>query len=172
MKQTATIISVLLLLAIFGMECSKSSRPEPVDDTFYISFIPDSVQAAVGDTIILTGFINSVENLFAITFDLVFDTSFVTFQSLTLPPDGIMGQNALSFSDEIDGGVSVSIGRVQTSANDNVAASGPLFEAKVIAAAAGSAEIMYSNIYIIDENGQVNGDLAGLDKRSLDISVR
>lgn len=171
MKQLVTLISVSLVLAISGMDCSKSSRPGPVDDTFYVSFIPDSVQANVGDTLILTGYINSVEGLFAISFDLVFDTSFVTCQSLALPPDGIMGQNALSFSDGIDGGVSVSIGRIQTSANDNIAASGPLFEVKFIAAALGNAEIMYSNVYIIDENGQVNGDLARLDMRVLYIFI-
>jgi hypothetical protein len=171
-KQLLALIAVGLTTAFSVIDCNKSSRPEPVDDSFYISFIPDSVSADIGDTIALTGYINSVENLFAISFDLIFDTSVVDIQDLSLPPNGVLGQNALSFFNAIDGGVSVSLGRIQTSANDNVSASGSLFEIDLVAMASDTTIIIYQNVYIIDENGAENGELAGLERRGAKVITR
>jgi len=145
------------------VSCSDSTRP--VDQTFYIDLSPAEVTAAVGDTLTLTGSINSVEGLFAISFDLIFDTSVVVFESLSLPSGGILGQNSIIFSSEIDSGVSISLGRTQTSGNDNISASGDLFAADFLVIGPGTTEIQYRDVYIIDEDGAENPDLGVLEVR-------
>ena len=120
----------------------------------------------------LTGSINSVENLFAISFDLVFDTSIVSYLSISIPQNSILGQNSISFSNQINDGVSISLGRTQTSGNDNVSASGSLFEADFIAVDTGTTEIQYNNVYIIDEAGAENGELEVLELNGAEITIR
>ena len=173
MLKTRLLITLVIFSAAFcAMDCSKSSRPEPVDPTFYVNLTPAEVVADVGDTLTLTGSINSVEGLFAISFDLVFDTTVVVFESLSMPSNGILGQNAIGFSAEIDSGISVSLGRTQTAGNDNVSASGVLFEADFAVVGTGETEIQYRDVYIIDEDGAENTDLENLLLRSTIITVR
>jgi hypothetical protein len=161
----------ILFTAFYGFDCSKSTKSDPIDETFYINLTPADVAAGVGDTLAFTGSINSVEGLFAISFDLVFDTMVVVFESLSLPSNGILGQNSISFSGEIDDGVSVSLGRTQTSGNDNVSASGVLFEVDFVVVGAGTTEIQYRHIYIIDEDGTENSDLGAIEARSAAVEV-
>jgi len=152
------------------VSCSDSTRA--VDQTFYIDLTPADATAAVGDTLTLTGSINSVEGLFAISFDLIFDTSVVVFESLSLPSGGILGQNSIIFSSEIDSGVSISLGRTQTSGNDNISASGDLFVADFLVIGPGTTEIQYRDVYIIDEDGAENPDLGVLEVRSAVVDGR
>jgi hypothetical protein len=162
----------ILFTAYFGFDCSKSTKPDPVDETFYIALTPADIVAGVGDTLTFTGSINSVEGLFAISFDLVFDTMVVIFESLSLPSNGILGHNSISFSGEIDSGVSVSLGKTQTSGNDNVSASGILFEVVFIVVGEGTSEIQYRDIYIIDEDGTENPDLEAIEARAAAVEVQ
>jgi len=157
-------------MAVGIVDCSKSSKP--VDQTFYIDLTPADTTAAVGDTMTLTGSINSVEGLFAISFDLVFDTSVVVFASLSLPSESILGQNAIIFSSEIDSGISISLGRTQTSGNDNISASGHLFSADFLVTGQGMTEIQYRDVYIIDEDGAENPDLGVLEVRGSAVEGR
>jgi len=165
------IIGLLILSAVvFG--CGKTSRPDAPDETFYINLSPRDLVADVGDTLTLTGAINSVEDLFAISFNLVFDTSIVAFLSLSSPQNSILGQNAISFANDIEGGVSISLGRIQTGGNDNISASGALFEANFIAGGTGSAEIQYRDVYIIDEVGTENAELGELETSGTELLVQ
>lgn len=154
---------IILIAAVSIVSCSDSTRP--VDQTFYIDLTPADATAAVGETLTLTGSINSVEGLFAISFDLVFDTSVVVFESLSLPSGSILGQNSIMFSSEIDSGVSISLGRTQTSGNDNISASGDLFAVDFLVIGPGTTEIQYRDVYIIDEDGTENPDLEVLEAR-------
>ncbi len=165
MGRFGEILTGLIIFSVIIFGCGKTPKPDAPDETFYINLAPENITAAVGDTLTLTGFINSVEGLFAISFDLVFDTSIVTFISVSLPQNSILGQNAISFSNQITDGVSVSLGRIQTSGNDNVSASGPLFEAKFIAIGPGTTQIQYRDVYIIDESGAENWELGGLERQ-------
>lgn len=166
MRNKLIILILVLSAAFYGTDCSKSTKPEPIDNTFYVALTPVEINAGVGDTLNLTGSINSVEGLFAISFDLLFDTSVVVFESLSIPSNSVIGQNSISFSSEITGGVSVSLGRTQTSGNDNISASGALFEMSFIVMGIGSTEIQYRDVYIIDEDGQENMDLGNLELRN------
>ena len=163
MRTYLSILFIILTMAVGIVTCSKSSKP--ADQTFYIDLAPAEITATVGETLTLTGSINSVEGLFAISFDLVFDTSVVVFESLSLPSGGILGQNSIIFSSEIDSGVSISLGRTQTSGNDNISASGDLFLVDFIVIDTGITEIQYRNVYIIDEDGAENPDLGVLEAR-------
>jgi len=171
MVRLITITAIISLLSISFSGCSKSPKPDQPDETFYIDLTPEEVRGNIGDTLILTGSINSVKNLFAISFDLVFDTTVVAFQSLALPQGNILGQNSISFSNGIDGGVSISLGRIQTGANDNISASGSLFEINFTASGEGSTEILYQNIYIIDQDGVENEDLENIVAHSAQVQV-
>lgn len=161
--------SIILLILIFG--CGKTPKPDAPDEIFYIDLSPDSIAAGIGDTLSLTGSINSVEGLFAMSFDLVFDTSIVAFISVSLPQNSILGQNAISFGNEIEGGVSISLGRTQTEVNDNISASGQLFVVDFSVSGAGSTEILYQNIYIIDQDGVENPDLENIEARGAQVTV-
>ena len=169
MRKLRAASTIILPLSILIIGCGKTPRP---DLTFHIELTPENITADVGDTLTLTGSINSVENLFAISFDLVFDSTVVNFQSLSLPQDNILGENSISFSNEIEGGVSISLGRTQSAGNDNISASGVLFAADFIAAGVGTTEIQYQNVYIIDENGDENADLGAVSLRGAEIIVR
>jgi hypothetical protein len=172
MTRLIVLISGFIIFSICVLQCSKTSAPEPPDETFYIDLLPDSVAVDIGDTLTLTGSINSVENLFAISFDLVYDTVMVDFLLISLPSNSILGSNSINFSNRIDGGVSVSIGRTQSSRDDNISASGPIFVVKFIAIGSGTTAIQYRDVYIIDENGIENGDLAVLEMRGAGVDVR
>ncbi|UCC78234.1 MAG: hypothetical protein JSW64_08045 [Candidatus Zixiibacteriota bacterium] len=171
MGRFGEILTGLIILNALIFGCGKTTKPDAPDETFYINLTPANITADVGDTLTLTGSINSVEGLFAISFDLVFDTSMVVFESLTIPSNSILGQNSISFSNQIVDGVSVSIGRTQTSGNDNVSASGPLFVAKFIAISPGTTQLQYRDVYIIDENGAENWELGGLEMRLTIITI-
>ncbi|UCE66050.1 MAG: hypothetical protein JSU85_14545, partial [Candidatus Zixiibacteriota bacterium] len=162
MGRLIKIIVGLLILSVVVFGCGKTSRPDAPDETFYINLTPEDLTADIGDTLILTGAINSVENLFAISFDLVFDTSIVSYLSISIPQTSILGQNSISFSNQIEEGVSISLGKIQSSGNDNISASGPLFVVNFIAVSAGATEIQYRDVYIIDEEGEENAELGEL----------
>lgn len=162
----------LTLLSFSGCDCDKSPNPEPVDETFYINLTPETSTIDQGENITLIGSINSVEGLFAIAFDLVFDSTVLSFESLATPQTGILGNSVLSFSNLISGGVSVSLGRVQTEGNDNVSGSGTLFEITFSAVAAGTTIIQYQNIYIIDQDGAENSDIDNLAPSNAEVIVR
>ena len=166
------IIVELLILSVVVFGCGKSPKPVAPDETFYINLTPEDLTADIGDTLSLTGAINSVENLFAISFDLVYDTSIVSYLSISIPQNSILGQNSISFSNEIEGGVSISLGRIQSSGNDNVSASGPLFEVVFIAVGPGATEIQYRDVYIIDEVGAENAELGGLERRGTELIIQ
>lgn len=172
MGRLITIITGLLILSAVVFGCGKSPKPVAPDETFYINLTPEDLTADIGDTLTLTGAINSVENLFAISFDLVYDTTIVNFLSISLPQSSILGQNTITFSNPIEGGVSISLGRIQSSGNDNVSASGPLFEVVFIAVGSGASEIQYRDIYIIDEDGAENGELGDIEKRATELIIQ
>lgn len=163
---------ILILLSFSGCECGKSSDPEPVDETFYMNLMPEASAIGPGENITLTGSINSVEGLFAVTFDLVFDSTILSYESLTIPQTGLLGNSVLSFSNTISGGVSVSLGRIQTEANDNVSGNGVLFEITFSAAGTGTTNIQYQNIFIIDEQGVENSDINNLILNNAEVVVR
>jgi hypothetical protein len=165
------IIAGMLILSVIVFGCGKTSRPDAPDETFYIDLTPEEITSNIGDTLIFTGTINSVEDLFAISFDLIFDTSIVAFLSLSLPQNSILGQNSISFSNQIGDGVSISLGRMQTSENDNISGSGFLFEVIFIAVGSGATEIQYRDVYIIDEVGVENGELGEMERQSAIISI-
>lgn len=171
MRFISNLLIAVFLIAMSAENCSKSSKPEPVDESFYIDLTPSEVVATVGDTLAFTGSINSVEGLFAISFDLVYDTSVMAFGSLSLPSNSILGQNSISFSSDIDDGISISLGRVQTSGNDNVSASGVLFEIDFIAIGSDTTGVRYRDVYIIDEEGVENPDLRVIETRGTAVEV-
>lgn len=172
MGRLIKIIVGLLILSVVVFGCGKTSRPDAPDETFYINLTPEDLTADIGDTLILTGAINSVENLFAISFDLVFDTSIVSYLSISIPQTSILGQNSISFSNQIEEGVSISLGKIQSSGNDNISASGPLFVVNFIAVSAGATEIQYRDVYIIDEEGEENAELGELERRGTGLIIR
>lgn len=163
---------ILILLSFSGCECGKSSDPPPVDETFYMNLMPEASAIGPGENIALTGSINSVEGLFAVTFDLAFDSTIVAFESLTIPQTGLLGNSVLSFSNTISGGVSVSLGRIQTEANDNVSGNGVLFEITFSASGTGTTNIQYQNIFIIDEEGAENTDIGNLILNNAQVVVQ
>ncbi len=163
---------ILIIMLLGGCSCDKSLPPPPVDETFYLNLTPASNVIAPDDTITLTGSINSVENLFAVAFDLAFDSTMFNFVSVSLPPAGLLGNSAMSFSNTIAGGVSISLGKTQTAGNDNISGSGTLFEATFTAAAPGTTAVQYQNMYIIDESGAENPDIGNLILNDAEIIIQ
>ncbi len=167
------IFSLMLILISFsGCDCDKSSDPPPVDETFYINLAPESSAIGPGENITLTGSINSVEGLFAVAFDLAFDSTILSFESLTIPQTGLLGSGVLNFSNTISDGVSVSLGRTQTEGDDNVSGSGTLFEITFSAVAAGTTSVQYQNVFIIDEEGAENSDIGNLILTNAEVVVQ
>jgi len=164
------VISTILMVG--GCDCDKSTPPPPVDETFYMDLTPASNVIAPDDTVTLTGSINSVENLFAVAFDLAFDSTRLNYESVSIPAGGLLGNGAMSFSSIIDGGVSISLGKTQTTANDNISGNGVLFEVAFTGAAVGSTSVQIQNVFIIDESGAENPDMGNLILNSADIIIQ
>lgn len=132
-------------------------------DVFYVGLRARENFIEIEEDIALTMSINSVENLFAISCDFVFDTTIVIFESVSIPSSSILGAaRSIIFSSPIDGGVSVSAGRTQTEEDDNISERGPLFEIAFTGLAAGFSSIEIHNVMIIDEQGESNPDLGNL----------
>ena len=132
-------------------------------EVFYIGLRPRENFIEIEDDIALTMSINSVENLFAISCDLICDTTVVTFESAFIPSSSILeAANSIFFSNPIPNGISISAGRMQTEGDDNISGRGPLFEIAFTGLAAGFSSIEIHNVMIINEQGESNPDLGNL----------
>ena len=132
-------------------------------DVFYVGLRPHENFIEIEEDIALTMSINSVEDLFAISCDLIFDTTVVTFESAFIPSSSILeAANSIFFSNRIPNGISISAGRMQTEGNDNISGRGPLFEIAFTGLASGFSSIEIHNVMIIDEQGESNHDLGNL----------
>ncbi|MCP4631492.1 MAG: hypothetical protein GY855_01090 [candidate division Zixibacteria bacterium] len=166
-----TIFFILILLSGFT-DCSKKSTEPVVDDTFYINLSPQNNTIAIGDNIVLKCRINSVEDLFAVVFDITFDTAFVKVDTVIFRDSGLLGENTISFYSNITEGISVSVGKTQTTNNDNVSGNGELFEVTFTGIYQGVSEIDFENIIMVDEEGVSNPDIINLEIRSSEIIVQ
>ena len=167
------IISCLLILLVStaGCDTKNSLRPEN-DDTFYLALTPQHNSTAAGRNVTLVGRINSVENLFAVSFDVNFDTTVLSFHSAYMRSENLLGTSgSIGFLGQTEDGVSISLGRIQTVNNDNVSGRGSLFEITFAGKSAGSTTIVFDNVLIIDEDGVANPDLSNLVTRSSLITI-
>ncbi|MBD3169474.1 MAG: hypothetical protein GF307_08320 [candidate division Zixibacteria bacterium] len=173
MRTTFYIItSAALAILTFGCGGGSSSNgPAPAD--FYVSLTPQNDTVDIDSSTTLTGSINEVSNLFAITFDLLFDTSLVKVDTVMVPADGIWGSGSgLVFFQRNHDGISIGLGKVQTEGNDNVSGSGEFFTIDFTGNSAGSAQIVYDDISIVDENGTSNSNINNLQTKSAQIVVQ
>jgi hypothetical protein len=138
---------------------------------FYLSFFPEQISLTLGQRAILTANINNVENLFAISFDIIYDTLVMRAFDVGIPQQNFIGEGGLYFYHSIPGGVSFCLGKTQTDANDNLTGSGPLVEMHFIAVGQGFSQVRFNNINIVDENGGQNQHLDEMVRGSANVYV-
>ncbi len=168
------IFTILALITgcLMILSCSdSSSEPEP-DDTFYLGVTPAANTISVGSNAMLSVQINSVEGFFASSFDLLFDNTVVQVDTIQVSASGLLADyDPISFYDEIENGMSVSVGLTQTEEDDDLSGSGTLLVITFEGAAEGSTPIEFENVVIIDEQGEDNPDLDNLELRFSQITV-
>ncbi len=142
------------------------------NSAFYIGLRPRDNYIENGSYISLILSINSVEDLFAISFDLVYDSAVAIVESAYIPSSSILeAANSIMFYDHIPNGVSISASRLQSNMNDNVTGSGPLIMIDFLCLADGSTLVEIQNVMIIDETGEINPDLGNLVLKAGNILV-
>ncbi len=142
------------------------------NDAFYLGIRPRENNVDSGEPVSLTLGVNSVDDLFGISFDLVFDSTVVMLDSVFIPSSSILDPTkSIMFYDYILNGVSISASRLQTDMNDNVSGSGPLVMVHFQGFASGSTSVEIQNVMIIDETGEINPGLGNLVLKAANIHV-
>jgi hypothetical protein len=133
------------------------------NEAFYVGLRPRENYIQVDEYFTLILGINSVEDLFGISFDLVFDPSLATVESAYIPSSSILeAAKSIMFFEYLEDGISVSASRIQSEMDDDVSGSGPLVAIDYLASASGFTAVEIQNVMIIDETGEVNPDLPNL----------
>lgn len=141
-------------------------------DDFYLSFYPQQRQVSINHFTSFTIGLNNVQDLFAISFDILCDTTYLRITDVQVPIHNLFDIGGIYFYHSIPGGVSVFIGRTQTPENDNINGGGKLVNISLRGMAAGMSSIGFYNVMIVDENGALNTNITNLYRGSASIYVR
>ncbi|MCX5753157.1 MAG: cohesin domain-containing protein [Candidatus Krumholzibacteria bacterium] len=170
MKAMCMILAIACSLLVTS--CGKDSPVAPKERAS-ISISPAECSVSVGGTVTMAVNVGAAKNLFAATFDLLFDEAKVSAAAVSIPPSGILGTGStLAFSHPIVGGVSVGIGRVRGEGNAGVSGSGALLQVTFVGLAAGSTGINIKNIQFLDDAGKAVSITRELDVRGATIVVQ
>jgi len=155
------LITIVILLSV-AIGCGKDHGQNPAPE-FRLFLTPAENTVHSDSTILITVYIEGVDDLFAASFDLIFDTSIVATGGLNIPPSSLIGSgSSISHFGIIPGGISIGIGRIQTPSDDNVQGSGPLANIAFRGLQQGRTIVDIQNVSIIDESGQSNSNLSDL----------
>jgi len=148
----------IVAMIVFLSGCSEVAAP--FSGTLAITLTPAESTIDVGEEVMLTVGVKSARNLFAVSFDIAFDSKIVVVDSVYAVPSGILGPEAIiSQIQPRPGMMCVGIGRTQTSADDCVSGTGDLVRVRFRARVAGSTRVVVPRVMIVDEDGRQNSEL-------------
>ena len=125
-------------------------------ETFRLLIEPSEQTINLNSEAIFSVKIENVNNLFAISCELVFDSLLVSLPSnhVTIG-DFWEDTETILTSENENGRLCIAIGLIQTELEDGIDGDGILFNFSLIGGQIGESDIVFENIYIIDENGLV-----------------
>lgn len=150
------LVVLVLIIGLFGISCDILGNKK--DDNFIIKISPVEQTLSLGEETTLSVKIEGVEDLFAISAEILFNGDI-----LQLPPDPLTvgeewGENVLAASiNEIDR-LNLTIGLIDSAGDASLSGNFTLFKLNVLAKSTGETPVQIHNLYLIDETGNpVNG---------------
>lgn len=164
------LLSILLLFVCHGGNSHESNGIHfQTDDTALLHFVPDAVDVSLYEHFDLAISVSHIENLFAVAFDVVYDTNLITFHSIT--EGNFLNENGQAqtffLTSEQNGKIVVAISRTNmnepgvSSINDTVLAT-----LRFMAIDHGSCEINLNN------TGLMKPDLSNIAHQTQNSSIR
>ncbi len=151
MKKILLIACVVVSILVFS--CSKSST-EPEDEKLILSIIPSEQTVSAGSEATYSVKIENVSDLFAITCEIVFDSTKVTLPDNPVTDGDFWTADFISTSVGDSDRLNVCIGLEQTAGEDGLDGDGILFDFKVTGILAGESDLIFENLNLIDEDGE------------------
>ena len=151
----------ILIILIMILSCSKDEPTPPPQANVILKMEPNPQTVAVGDSVDFGVKIEDAEDLFAVSMEIVFDSSMISFQNsdfVIVNEDFWIGETqGLSVLESEK--LNVAIGLVQTDGIDAISEDGILFRFNFTADdSTGSTYLEFQNINLLDEDGiQIDG---------------
>jgi hypothetical protein len=137
-----------------------------------ICLSPGEVSQRVGTTLYLTVEVRRVEDLFAVSFDLFYDTDVLELIDAQVSDSGLLEpSSAITFFESAEDGASVAVGRTQTPGDDDVSGDGTLLDLTFRSISAGTTTIQFSGIRIIDETGTESPCMESLEATGSTVKI-
>ncbi len=169
MNISRIVILALVIPVIMICGCKKSS--DSGDSSFALQLTPQRAEPDVYEEFTLTLEISDVRDMFVIGFNLLYDHSRLRLSETSTSSGGILGNDIISFTEEINGGIGVSIGRTQSAGDDNVSGSGNICEFTFLAIGMGESQVELNNVTILDEDGSSNTQISESNVVSAEVNV-
>ena len=148
-----TINALVAGLIIFFLACG-GDKGTGADKELSLLITPDSLTIDRYDEVDFSVEIENVNSMFVVAFNFVIEGANADILDVTIPSSEFLGGNAMSFYEEIYGGVSVSVGHTQSDGDDNISGSGTICNIKIRWFFEGNATIQLKNIAIVNDMGE------------------
>ena len=170
MKKLYHILTIFIVLLIAGCE-KEAVEPEPENLRLYLN--PSSNNIAVGSLLELAVSIENVTELFAVSFEVTFDSSVVQIDGVDfLGSSNILGSDLVSLYQLEENLISIGLGKKQTSGNDEVSGDGSLAILFLNGTGVGTTDLNIENVQLIDENGDLIPSFDELELGSSSVVVQ
>jgi hypothetical protein len=144
----------------YGQSVSSISSCTVQYDQFAIYLSPLEDTIAVGETCIKMLKIVDVVRLFGMTFNLIYDNSGISIDSVTIPVNSFWeGREYLFHYEPTDSSMEVGISAIQTEGMDDISGSGCVALIYISSIRTGLYNIGIGNILVVDERGVINASL-------------
>lgn len=147
------------MITIFTLSCSNSTTT-PQDESLKLQFNPVTYTVPIYNPADFSIMVVNVENLFAFSAEIVFDSSVAELDPDTIVPGGFWGTDIVELSVIESGRLNISISLQQTANEDGISGNGTLLNISLEGINPGTTNITFENLQMIDENGD---DVTGFD---------
>lgn len=149
---------VLLVLGMFIISCDLFDNDNENED-FSIEISPEESTISVGEELILQVELEDVDDLYAMSVEIVFDAAVVELQADPLIVSDDWGTDFIStYVSEMDR-INVAIGLVNNGDEDELDGEVELFQFKLVGVAEGQTMVNIHNLNLYDEDGDPVEDL-------------
>jgi hypothetical protein len=162
-------IGISVLVGLLMISCGSTNNN---NDDLILKISPSSQITSIDEEITYQVKVENVEDLFAISLEIVFDGTFVELPDEPLSIGSCWGSDVIStYVSEIDR-INVAIGLTQGGNLEELEGDETLFEFTILGKAAGESEISVYNLTMIDDEGNLIEDFDEIEIENSYVTVQ
>ncbi len=143
---------IIVTVVMFSISCSNDST-EPSAENLKLMFSPSEQTVPVNTETDYIIKVENVENLFAFSAEIAFDSSVAELVQNAVVIGGFWNSDLVELNVVKEDRLSISISLQQTPSEDGIDGDGELFTFSIIGYVVGQTNLTFENLQMIDENG-------------------